>query len=411
MTPIERSHLKRRVPRRQIGLVLWNGDIGGAEVFSLSLAERMRQFGVDTSMVFINHPYPLLARASSPKVPTRSLGLRRGRNALLHPRRYAADVARVSRDGVLLVDCGFMAAGLRAGGYRGPVVAVEHGAYLDTHREARLRQALRWLGRAGGGWANDIEVAVSDFILSDMMTRPHARVVRRIYNGVDRRQYNSTSNTEHAIRNGEVCVVAFAGRLVRGKGADYLLRAVARLGTDSMRLLIAGDGPEREHLERLSVSLGVRPTVEFLGRVDNMPAFWQSCDIAVIPSAEFVEACPMTALEAMAAGRPVIASLNGGLPELVVDGATGALVAPADHRALADALHLYINDQALRILHGSAGEARVAQHFCLDTCAQAYIALFDELGLKDRVDPRERASGLLRVLSAVMQYRVTTRAP
>lgn len=373
ITAVEAPH------RRQLALVLWNGDVGGAEVVTVSLAEQMRQLGVDATVVFICQPQPLAARLDDADVPYRSLGFGRGRDVLRHPRRYAAEITRAGPDGALLVECGFMGAALRAGGYRTPIVALEHGAILEV-RDYRWRRRPPWrLARMGGAWADNVEVAVSDFILERVRNHPHTAAVRRIYNGIDPTRFASANPSSARMGDGE-CVVGFAGRLIYGKGPDYLIKAVARLRpTHSLRALIAGDGPERPRLESLAHTLGVDGMVEFLGLTYDMPAFWQATDVAVVPSAEFTEACPMTPLEAMASGKPVVATRNGGLPELVIHGKTGLLVPPADVDALAAALALYVEDRALRTYHGDCGRARVSERFHIAGCAQAYLDLFSDI--------------------------------
>jgi len=361
--------------RRRLALVLWNGNVGGAEVLSVALADQMRQLGIEATIVFIENPQPLVDRLPGKDIPYRCLGFSRGRDVLRHPRRYAAETARVGPDGALLLTCGYMGAALRAGGYRGSIVAVEHGDVLF----ARSQQMLWRMSRVTGAWADDIEVAVSDSIFKGLRQRPHARVARRIYNGIDPGQYASEAMPIDRTRDGD-CVVAFAGRLIYGKGPDYLIEALAQVSsTPRMRLLIAGDGPERSRLESMAHSLGIGEQVEFLGLKHDMSGFWQMCDIAVVPSAEFIEACPMTPLEAMASGKPVIATRNGGLPELVIDGETGILVPRGDSMALAKALDLYAGNKALRLAHGASGKARVVEKFHINKCAQAYLALFDEL--------------------------------
>lgn len=373
---------------RQLAFVLWNGNVGGAEVFSVALAQELRRLGNEITIVFIGDPQPLAARLlDDDDVPYRSLGFGRGHDVLRHHRRYAAEVARVGPDGALLVACGFMGAALRAGGYRGPVIAVEHGDVLEAGSYPKRRRALRAIGRLSGAWADDIEVAVSDFVLARLRRQPHARTVYRIYNGIDPDRYGveelrtrvgdlRTNNT----RDSSECIAGYAGRLVYGKGADCLIEAIGRLSpTLSMRLLVAGDGPERARLESLTRSLGIGDLVEFLGLTHDMPAFWQACDVAVVPSAEFTESCPMTTLEAMASGRPVVATRNGGLPELVIDRETGIVVPPRDGLALADALSLYARDAQLRSTHGTAGRARVIEHFNIKKCAQKYLDLFGTL--------------------------------
>jgi glycosyltransferase involved in cell wall biosynthesis len=369
--------------KRRLALVLWKGVVGGAEVLSIALADCMRELGVDATIVFIEEPRPLVDRLISKKIPYRCLGLNRGRDVLRHPRRYAEEVARAGPDGALLVTCGFMGSALRMGGYRGPIVGVEHGDILDLEAqlEPRIRRMLHWVARVSGAWADDLEVAVSDFILERLRERPHTSSLR-IYNGIDPGEYLPASRPSEDARGGD-CVVAFAGRLVHGKGHDYLIEALAHsISRQTARLVIAGDGPERSRLESLAALVGVRERVEFLGLRHDMPAFWQACDIAVVPSAEFIEACPMTPLEAMASGKPVIATLNGGLPELVADGKTGMLVPPGDAVALGSALDAYMDNAQLRLSHGFAGQKRIADSFHIKLCAQQYLDLFD--GLIDR---------------------------
>jgi glycosyltransferase involved in cell wall biosynthesis len=375
-----RGTLGDSTDKRRLTLILWNGDVGGAEVFSVALARRMRQLGREATILFIGSPQPLATRLlDEDDVPYRVLGFSRGRDVLRHPRRYTAEITHTNTEGVLLVSCGFMGAALRAGGYRGLIIAIEHGDILETQFNSYRRRALWWVGRVSGAWADDIEVAVSDFVLERLRQQPHTREVRRIYNGIDPDHY--VSKGAHADRTSdEDCVVAFAGRLVYGKGADYLIEAIAGLSsTQRMRLLIAGDGPERSRLESLSHSLGIGNIVDFLGLEHDMPTFWQMCDVAVMPSTEFIESCPMTTLEAMASGKPVVATRNGGLPELVIDHDTGIVVPPRDKSALAKALALYASSKELQMIHGASGRTRVIEHFHINKCARAYLDLFDGL--------------------------------
>jgi glycosyltransferase involved in cell wall biosynthesis len=362
----------------RLAAVLWDGAVGGAEVHSVNLASQMQRMGAEVTIVLIGDPQPLAGRMTAARLPFRCLGLRRGRDVLRHPRRYAVEVARAGPDGALLMTCGFMGAALRAGGYSGPIVAVEHGDLLMEKLQHPRRRAA-WLAmRAGGAFADDVEVAVSDYILERMLSLPRASARRRIYNGVDQARY-AAEVTPSASAKQQV-TVAFAGRLVRGKGLDYLIRAVAHLQpTQPLRLVVAGDGPERARLEALVRTLHLGQTVTFVGLTQDMPRFWNICDIAVVPSAEFVEACPLAPIEAMACERPVIATLNGGVPEIVIDGVTGMLVPPGDAGALAEALELYILDERLRRSHGAAGRARVIERFNIDRCAGEYLDLFAEL--------------------------------
>ncbi len=361
---------------RRLAIVLWKGVVGGAEVHGIELANQLRTMGVEATIVFIENPQSLSVRLSDRQVSYRSIGLRRGSDVLWHPRRYASEVRKAGPDGALLMSCGYMGAALRAGGYRGVIIAVEHGDLFKSQRLSRRRRWLWWLARTAGARAADAEVAVSDFTLEHMRECPHSQCQRRIYNGINPSHY--PPKAERASDVTRTIALAFAGRLIAGKGADYLIKAVALMqSSHPVKLRIAGDGPERPRLEALAISHKLASAVEFVGWKHDMATLWQTCDIAVIPSAQFIECCPMTVLEAMACGKPVVASRNGGLPELVMDGKTGTLVPPGDIEALAEALLRYASSDALRASHGMAGQARIALSFQLSDCAQAYLDLFD----------------------------------
>jgi len=363
---------------RRLALVLWNGDLGGAEILNAALAEHLRQQGVTVTIVFIGSPQPLAERLRHTEISYCSLNLRRGRDVLRHPRLYAEQVSRYGPDGALLVERGFMGAALYGGGYRGPIISVEHGALLLEQDLPTLQRMVRRLSRICGAWAADAEVAVSDFMLEMMRHEPHARQIRRIYNGIDQDTYLSVKEAPADL--GSELVVGFAGRLVPGKGADRLIQALARVATKiPAKLLIAGDGPERPRLASLARALNHECAVEFLGVVDDLPAFWRQCDIAAVPSDDFIESFSMVTLEAMACGKPIVATRNGAIPELIVDGVTGTLVPPGDVEAFAQSLVAYAEQPELRRAHGASARRRAVEQFSIDACARAYLDLFGEL--------------------------------
>jgi glycosyltransferase involved in cell wall biosynthesis len=361
----------------QLSMVFWGGYVGGAERLSIALAERMRVLGADVTAVYLQEPWSLSQSMATAGVPHRSLGLARGRDVIRHPRSYARAVREVGADGALLLDCGIMGGALRAGGYRASIVAVEHGEVLGLARRSALRRLLWRIGRPSGAWADDAEVAVSDYMLERMRRHSHARRIQRIYNGIDPDTYRPLDDAGGSPATD--VVVGFAGRLIAGKGADHLIRAVARAREQtSIRLLIAGDGPERQSLQALAQALELGAGVEFLGVVGDAAAFWGSCDIAAVPST-VIESFSMTTLEAMACGAAIVASRTGAIPELMVDGVTGTLVAPGDEAAMAQALVAYAEQPDLRDLHGAAARARAIERFQIEDCARAYLDLFGEL--------------------------------
>ncbi len=164
--------------------------------------------------------------------------------------------------------------------------------------------------------------------------------------------------------------VVFAGRLETYKGVDCLLRAFAEVlkTIPDARLIIAGDGTEREHLEQLTRDLSLTAAVEFVGHVgrSEVENIYQRAALAVMPST-WVEAFGLSGIEAMSVGRPVVASRVGGIPDWLIDGTTGYLVPPQDTRALAGAIiKLLANPDTLQaMMHNARARAEafgIEQH-------------------------------------------------
>ena len=135
---------------------------------------------------------------------------------------------------------------------------------------------------------------------------------------------------------GEAARLLVLGRLSPEKGVDVLIQALARRAAGAARLTVVGDGPERRRLEQLTADLGLSARVEFVGYRDDVGPFLRAADALVMPSHR--EGLPLTLVEALAAGLPVVASDVGGVGELVRDGDNGRLVPPGDVAALAGAL-------------------------------------------------------------------------
>jgi glycosyltransferase involved in cell wall biosynthesis len=150
------------------------------------------------------------------------------------------------------------------------------------------------------------------------------------------------------------------------------------------RLRLAGDGPRRGHLEARTVSLGISDSVEFLGVRDDTEDLLRDAHLLVLASYA-VECFPYAALEAMAAGRGVVSTNVGGLPELVDDGVTGRLVPPHDVDALARALLEGLDDATgADPQWGRAGWERARRVFPLDSWAARVGALLDDLSASER---------------------------
>ena len=163
-------------------------------------------------------------------------------------------------------------------------------------------------------------------------------------------------------------------RLAPAKNHALLLRTVARLresGRD-VSLTLVGDGPLRGALEERARELGISQRVRFAGRRTDTPAFYRDCDLFVLLSD--YEGMPMSIIEAMASGLPVVATRAGGVAELVDDGVNGALV-EADAAAAAEAIAAICDDPAL-YARLSDGAVRTSSHYSAEAMMEKYVDLY-----------------------------------
>jgi glycosyltransferase involved in cell wall biosynthesis len=161
-------------------------------------------------------------------------------------------------------------------------------------------------------------------------------------------------------------VVGWIGRMTGVKRTDDVLLAVKRLrdrGVDAA-LCMVGDGPDRDAAEHRAHELGIVRDSFFLGYQDEVAPFYAAFDALILPSAN--EGTPVSAIEALAGGRPVVATRVGGVPDVVRDGVDGFLVEPGDVDAMADRLAALASDRDLRRRMGEAGSADVHQRYSVE---------------------------------------------
>ena len=176
--------------------------------------------------------------------------------------------------------------------------------------------------------------------------------------------------------------VAYAGRLVREKGVDLLLRAftiVLRQIPDA-NLLIAGEGPERERLRGLISELNLASSVRLLGHLSQaeMERHFSTAWAQAVPS-RWEEPFGLVAAEAMMRGTAVVGSAVGALTEIIQDDRTGFLVSPGDSAALARPITRLLNDRELAETMGRNGRETALARFDKDTHIQKFITLYEEL--------------------------------
>ena len=181
----------------------------------------------------------------------------------------------------------------------------------------------------------------------------------------------------------DVFVIGTVGRLQDVKDQASLIEAFALLCAQRpeqrarLRLAIVGDGPLREKLAQRARELGVLELVWFPGARNDIPELMRSFDVFALSS--IAEGTPVTLLEAMACGLPVVATKVGGIPEVVQDGVNGALVPASNPQALAEALGLYAADPARVGVHGAAARLNIERHYSVAAMVGAYTALYDRL--------------------------------
>ncbi|MBN2056730.1 glycosyltransferase [bacterium] len=193
-----------------------------------------------------------------------------------------------------------------------------------------------------------------------------------IHNGLDGAAAAGIKSRDRP--DGELVLVT-AARLLKKKGIHILLDALARLPTDPpWRLWILGDGPEREALLTQARCLNMADRVDFYGWRADVLSFIGAADLFVLPSYE--EGFPNVLLEAMARGKPIVATAVDGNPEAVVDGSTGLLVPAGDPLALAIALRRLLSDEEERRRMGEAGRRRCLTEFNLSRMIRSFDAYY-----------------------------------
>jgi glycosyltransferase involved in cell wall biosynthesis len=168
-----------------------------------------------------------------------------------------------------------------------------------------------------------------------------------------------------------------------------IVRETRERGVDAA-LVMVGDGPDREPLEQLAHDLGIARSTYFVGYQPEVAGYYRLFDAFLLPSVN--EGTPVSAIEALASGTPVVATSVGGVPDVVRDGIDGYLVEPGDVAGAADRLATLAADEALRARLGEAGRARVTKRYSVarlvDDVDRLYRSLLAAKGLAPPPTPR-----------------------
>lgn len=266
---------------------------------------------------------------------------------------------------------------------RVPAMSSMHATH-DFYTRGPTKYGARFAGRSA---AKTIAIShhVERFARANRLA-PADRL-RTVHYGIDTDAWGSPARSRQQVRadlgfTDDQMLVGVASRIYPGKGHDVLIDAVAKIlpTVPDIRLVIAGDGPIRPEIEAHAHARLPVGVVTFTGYVDDVPSFIGACDIVAFPTTPaFGEGFGLAALEAMAAGRALVASDLDSLPELVEHESTGLLVRPESVDDLADAITRLATDHELRSRLAEAARTRARDQFTIDAMAERTAALYDEV--------------------------------
>ena len=359
-----------------IGHVVLSLDVGGLERVVANLARAQHDRGERVVVYCLDRAGVLSEPLPQAGVPVHTVRRRA-------PGFDAGAVLRLARmlraDGVGVVHChnhgalvyGALAARL-APGTR--VVYTVHGAKTSQRRatgrflKLGLVHEVVFVSAHARGMAREAGLVRDDH-------------VHTVVNGVDVAAFAGTPGGGRRVRSelgidADAPVCGIVARLTRAKDHRTLLDAMSRLRATHPRLhcLVVGDGELRDELVAASSALGLNGVVHFVGARGNVRDYFGAMDVFVLSS--ITEGLAMTLLEAMAAGKPIVATRVGGNPEAIEDGVTGLLVPPADPSALAAGIAALADDTGRSVAMGAAGLERARQKFSLDRMVNAYAAIY-----------------------------------
>lgn len=253
-------------------------------------------------------------------------------------------------------------------------VHTQYAYFAERNARSVLKRGVEWLASAG----ITTYACVTHPVRTALPFRTMSNRATVVQNGVDLQAVRLAAAAEHERINGDPLLVA-VGRLDAEKAFDRLLRAVAlvRSAMPGLRLVICGDGVQRSELEALARTLGVDDAVRFLGHVSNAMPFLRDADALVLSS--LFEGFPLTAGEAMALGRPVIATPVDGLRASLRDGDTAFFARGFEPADIAEVLSRALSDRARLRAVGDAGRCYAEQHLDVRRTVAAYERIYREV--------------------------------
>lgn len=358
--------------------VLSSFGMGGQERVALDLAAGQAAAGHRVLTVSLAHgpDGPLAAEFQGRGLAIQTVAKRPGRDPRLFLalarlfRTQRADVVHTHNPQPLLF------AGLPAKLARAGLVHTKHGVNPDTPRRLAMRRAA--------GRLVDVFVAVSQPTAQVAADQRECRAdrLRVVPNGIDLDRFRPDAEARRAIRRelgipDGAFAVGTVGRLWPEKGHAYLIRSLAPVLGERLRLVITGEGPERERLTAQIAALPHPSSAHLTGNRRDVPRLLAALDVFVLTSKS--EGLPLVIPEAMAAGLPVVATRVGGIPQVVEEGTTGFLVEYGDEDALRGRLLALDADRQLARQCGEMGRERSLDRYSSRRMVSDYLALYRQV--------------------------------
>ncbi|GAA5218542.1 glycosyltransferase family 4 protein [Corallincola platygyrae] len=361
-----------------------SGGLYGAEKMLLGLAKASLAKDAQVTLLSVGDigvpEKPIETMAKSLDLPLICLRMKNGLNLAL-ARKVVDEARRLGVD--LLHSHGYkfnILMGLLPKTQRLPCLSTVHG-YVHSPVGTKM-WCYEWLDRK---MLKRLERVV--FVSEETCKHPRVRSLKVaggqvIANGMDWQSeitpYPLPKDIETFIQGAEHLLLA-VGRLSREKGFSHLLHAMADMEQShpGTKLLIVGEGGQREFLTELTDRLGLNQRVLMPGFSDQIPALLQRADLFVMPS--LTEGLPMALLEAMASGTPVVASAVGGIPDVLEQGKCGVLVPPADDVALSKGIASLLDDPEKAAITAAKARVRQLENYSVGAMTDAYLALYQDL--------------------------------
>ncbi|WP_295752653.1 polysaccharide pyruvyl transferase CsaB [uncultured Oscillibacter sp.] len=372
------------------------GDSGGAKTHVLSLLQRLNETITAQLVCFRDGPFAEEARALG--IPTMICG----GNHILKVRRQLADYIR--REGYELIHCHGARANMIGALLRGvtglPVVTTIHSDYKIDYMGRPLARCTFGVINTWALRRLDYRIGVSDAMVNLLISRgfPADRFFA-IYNGIDFTPAPDQGDRLSYLRSlgaqveADSVVVGIAARLNPVKDMSTLIRGFARAheSCEKLRLVIAGDGEEREKLGNLARELGVENQVAFAGWISGgMDRFYSALDINVLTSLSETFSYALT--EGARFHLATISTAVGGIPYLIDDGVNGFLFTPRDWETLGDRLAALGNGPALRREMGEKLFEKASAQFSIEKTVDTQLRIYQEI-LRRHSRPKARRDG------------------